>query len=99
MPHASSAGRRFLAGTIKGFRDWGQIMDTQPLHTDGYALPAPSLSAPSRLQIIFLEVSTMTKKRREATDEDLELIEMRYRQALALMNLEELFAEGQLDCM
>jgi hypothetical protein len=33
------------------------------------------------------------------TDEELELIDMRYRQALALMNLEDLFAEGQLDCM
>jgi len=35
----------------------------------------------------------------EATDIDLELIEMRYQQMLALMNLEDLFAEGQLDCM
>lgn len=33
------------------------------------------------------------------TDEELELIDMRYQQALALMNLETLFAEGQLDCM
>ena len=72
------------------------IMDTQPIHTDGSALPAPSLSAPARLQIIFLEISTVTKKRREATDEDLELIEMRYRQAVALMNLEDLFAQGQI---
>jgi hypothetical protein len=38
-------------------------------------------------------------KHRETTDEELELIEMRYRQALALMSLEDLFAEGQLDCM
>src|ERR1700731_3183517 len=37
-------------------------------------------------------------KHREITDEELELIEMRYRQALALTNLEDLFAEGQLDC-
>jgi hypothetical protein len=33
------------------------------------------------------------------TDEELELIDMRYQQALALMNLETLFVEGQLDCM
>lgn len=33
------------------------------------------------------------------SDEELELIDMRYRQALALMNLEDLFAEGQLDCI
>src|SRR5208282_3658557 len=41
---------------------------------------------------------TLTK-RREVTDEEIELIEMRHEQALALMNLEELFAEGQLDSM
>jgi hypothetical protein len=34
---------------------------------------------------------------RELVDEGLELIEMRYQQALALMNLQDLFAEGQLD--
>lgn len=33
------------------------------------------------------------------TDEEFELIEMRYEQALALLNLEDLFAEGELDCM
>jgi hypothetical protein len=36
---------------------------------------------------------------REFVDEGLELIEMRYQQALALMNLQDLFAEGQLDGM
>jgi len=35
----------------------------------------------------------------DVTDEELELIDMRYQRALALMNLETLFAEGQLDCM
>jgi hypothetical protein len=44
-------------------------------------------------------ISTVTKNRRETTAEELELIEMRYRQALALISLEDLFAEGQLDCM
>ena len=38
-------------------------------------------------------------KHREITDEELELIEMRYQQALALMNLEGLFADGQLNFM
>jgi len=47
---------------------------------------------------------TPTKRRggtdgTDGTDEEVELIEMRYQQALALMNLEDLFAEGQLDCM
>jgi hypothetical protein len=36
---------------------------------------------------------------REFVDEGLELIEMRYQQALALVSLEGLFAEGQLDGM
>jgi hypothetical protein len=46
-----------------------------------------------------MDISTVMTKRHEATDEELELIEMRYQQALALMNLEDLFAEGQLNCM
>jgi hypothetical protein len=46
-----------------------------------------------------LELFTVVTQRREITDEELELIEMRYRQALALKNVEELFAEGQLGCM
>ncbi len=41
----------------------------------------------------------MLTKRRGVTDEEIELIELRHQQALALMNLEELFAEGQLDCV
>ena len=35
----------------------------------------------------------------EFVDEGLELIDMRYQQALALVNLQDLFAEGQLDGM
>jgi hypothetical protein len=35
----------------------------------------------------------------EFVDEALELIEMRYQQALALMELQDLFAEGKLDGM
>ena len=45
-----------------------------------------------------METSAVTTQRRETTDDELELIEMRYRQALALRNIEDLFAEGQLDC-
>jgi hypothetical protein len=45
-----------------------------------------------------MEISAPTK-RREITDEELELIEMRYQQAQALMKLEHLFSEGQLDGM
>jgi hypothetical protein len=50
-----------------------------------------------------MEISTVMTERvmregREVTDEELELIEMRYQQALAIQNLEPLFAEGLLDC-
>jgi hypothetical protein len=41
----------------------------------------------------------MTTLSREITEDEMEFIEMRYRQALALKNIETLFAEGQLDCM
>ena len=45
-----------------------------------------------------MEISTVTTERREVTDEELELIEMRYQRALAIQNLEALFAEGLLNC-
>jgi hypothetical protein len=47
----------------------------------------------------LLSASLMLTEFREITDDDLPLIEMRYHQMLALMNLETLFADGQLDCM
>jgi hypothetical protein len=46
-----------------------------------------------------MDISTVMTMRCETTDEELELIEMRYKQALALTNLEDLFADGQLNCM
>jgi hypothetical protein len=45
-----------------------------------------------------MEISTVTTERREVTDEELELIEMRYQRALAIQNLEALFAEGLFNC-
>ncbi len=46
-----------------------------------------------------LSASLTLTEFREITDEDLQLIEMRYQQMMALMDLELLFADGQLDCM
>jgi hypothetical protein len=46
-----------------------------------------------------MEISTVSTTRGDATDEELELIAIRYQQALALANLEDLFAEGQFGCM
>jgi len=46
-----------------------------------------------------MEIKTMEKTtRREVSAEEFELIEMRYQQALAVLLLEGLFAEGQLNC-
>ncbi len=61
-------------------------METLPLCTSARTLPSPALEIPARLTI-----------RHEATEDELDLIEIRYQHALALLNLEDLFAEGQLD--
>jgi hypothetical protein len=74
-------------------------METQRLCSDARALPARSVSTQGRLDIKSVEITTVMTKHRETTGEELELIEMRYQQAMALMNLEELFAEGQLNCL
>jgi hypothetical protein len=58
---------------------------------------APSVSAQARLEIRTMKIYTMPKHG-GTTDDELELIEMRYQQALALKNLVDLFAEGQFDC-
>jgi hypothetical protein len=74
-------------------------MGTRRQLTEANTLPVPSKSRQARWEFVSMESSAMTMTRRETTEEELELIELRYRQALALMNLEALFAEGQLDCM
>ena len=63
-----------------------------------HASPARSVSTQARLEIKSMEISTVMARPRETTDDELELIEMRYQQALALSNLEPLFAEGLLNC-
>jgi hypothetical protein len=66
------------------------------------ARPTPrSVSVQKRWELQPQEISALLKLTDlcGVTDEELELIDMRYQQALALMNLETLFAEGQLDCM
>jgi hypothetical protein len=69
-------------------------METLPLYREAPELSARSVSTEARLEIKSMEISTVMTKCRETTDEELELIEMRYQQALALLNLETLFAEG-----
>jgi hypothetical protein len=71
-------------------------MESIPPH-QGALNSAPSVSSHTRLEIRTMEISTITKPC-EPTDDELELIEMRYQQALALNRLVILFAEGLLDC-
>jgi hypothetical protein len=73
-------------------------METLPSFNEAHALTARPVSTLARLTIHSIEISTVMSERLEVTDEELELIEWRYRQALALLNLESLFAEGLLDC-
>ncbi len=74
-------------------------METLPLYTR--ASPAWFASTQERPELQPDEISTLLTLTElpETTDEELELIEMRYQHALALMNLEVLFADGQLNCM
>ena len=73
-------------------------METLPLYKEAHDLPIRSVSTQAHLEIKSMEISTVMTKRRETTEEELEIIEMRYQQALALSNLECIFAEGLLNC-
>jgi hypothetical protein len=68
-------------------------MEMQP-HHEARTASARSAATPVRVEVKVLERS----KRREISADEFELIEMRYQQALAVWQLEELFAEGQLNC-
>ena len=74
-------------------------METPTLHDQIRPLAARSQSTQVRLEIKSMEIVFVLTGRHEISDEELELIEMRYRRALAIRNLEDLFAQGQLDCM
>jgi len=71
-------------------------METLPSLNEAQAFTAGSVSTQALLEIQSMEIATTTH--REATDEELELIEMRCQQALALLNLESVFADGLLNC-
>jgi hypothetical protein len=76
-------------------------METLPSDAEVRSSPGWSTEPQNRpeVQPRAISVSLALTEPSEVTDSDLELIEMRYQQMLALMNLEDLFAEGQLDCM
>lgn len=56
------------------------------------ATRAPSIKA--SLIVRSMEISTVATTRAELADDNVEIIDRRYAQAQALMNLESLFAEG-----
>jgi hypothetical protein len=74
-------------------------MKALPSSTDSEAFPAAFVAPEACLELQPREIFNLLAERRETSDEELELIEMRYQQMLAIENLEDLFAEGQLDCM
>jgi hypothetical protein len=74
-------------------------VETPSPYNQTRSLPARSESTHLRLEIKSMQIAPLLTKRREISDEELELIEMRYRRALAITSLEDLFAEGLLDCM
>ena len=75
-------------------------METLPSDAESPPSSARSFSSNANRQPKprLISASLMLTEHREISGIDLELIEMRYQQMLALMNLETLFAEGQLDC-
>jgi len=74
--------------------DGNPLMQMQPHHHKARTPSARSAATRVRVEIKTMEKTT----RREVSAEEFELIEMRYQQALAVLLLEELFAEGQLNC-
>ncbi len=69
-------------------------MEMRPGHDEARALPQRLVAKPAPLEIKALEII----RRRDTGAEEFELRELRYQHALALMSLEELFAEGRLNC-
>jgi hypothetical protein len=74
-------------------------METLPFCTEAHAVTAGSVLSQEPRELQLRNISTRLTKHREITEEEIEFIEMRYQTALALKNLEDLFAEGQLDCL
>ena len=72
-------------------------MTTPQFYAEVRTCPAASVLAHEHWELQSQDIPTSLTERREITDEEF-VIEMRYQQALALANLEYLFAEGLLDC-
>jgi hypothetical protein len=72
-------------------------MEALPSSTDSGMCLAGFVAAKARLELRPQQIFDLLAECRDTADEELGLIEMRYQQALALMNLQALFAEGYLD--
>jgi hypothetical protein len=76
-------------------------MSTQPLHENVRALSAQTLSRRSALEPRRPENCAPSTESQDllALEVALELIEMRYQEHCARLNLEVLFAEGEMGCL
>ena len=70
-------------------------MEPQSSHREGRRRPATPASQQTRLDVSSVEVTAVTLKRGQSHDDEMEIIDMRYRAALALANLEIVFAEAE----
>ena len=74
-------------------------MKALPSSSDSDALLAGCVAPEEHLELQPRQILNLLAELRETSDEELELIEMRYQQMRAIEGLEDLFAEGQLDGM
>jgi len=75
----------------------GPLFEPADAHQILYGSAPVFVAAKARLELRPQQIFDLLAARCDTTDEELELIEMRYQQALALVNLQALFAEGYLD--
>ena len=73
-------------------------METHSSSEEVDASPTRSASTRANLLIRSMEITIPRTRRREPTDEEFELIDLRYERAQALLKLESLFAEGLFNC-
>jgi hypothetical protein len=70
-------------------------MEPQPSHRETRLRPGTPASQQARLDVKSVEITAVMVKRGQSLDDELEIIDMRYQEALALANLEIVFAEAE----
>ena len=73
-------------------------MNTLPLGIDAPTPPGRSFTEETLREREPQELEALLHEPRQLTDDELELIDIRYQQLLARMQLEELFSEAQMGC-